>query len=63
VLDGRAERRNGSIILMDEAGNERVRWNFLNAWPAKWTGPAFNATDNAVAVETLELAHEELKLA
>jgi phage tail-like protein len=63
VLDGKTERKNGSIILMDEAGNEKVRWNFLNAWPSKWTGPTFNATDNAVAVETLELAHEELKKA
>jgi len=63
VLDGRAERKNGSIILMDDAGNEKVRWNFLNAWPTKWTGPTFNATDNGVAVETLELAHEELKKA
>jgi phage tail-like protein len=63
VIDGRAERKNGSIILMDAAGNEKVRWNFLNAWPTKWTGPTFNATDNAVAVETLEIAHEELKKA
>ena len=63
VLDGRAERKNGSIILLDEAGNEKLRWNFLNAWPAKWSGPSFNATDSSVAVETLELAHEELKMA
>lgn len=63
VTDGRAERKNGSIILLDEAGNEKVRWNFHNAWPSKWTGPTFNATDNGVAVETLELAHEELKRA
>ncbi|HEX8852105.1 MAG TPA: phage tail protein, partial [Pyrinomonadaceae bacterium] len=63
VVDGRAERKNGSIVLLDEAGNEKVRWNFLNAWPTKWTGPSFNATDNSVAVETLELALEELKKA
>ncbi len=63
VIDGRAERKNGSIVLLDDTGSEKLRWNFLNAWPTKWTGPAFNATDNAVAVETLELAHEELKRA
>lgn len=63
VVEGRAERKNGSIILMDESGQEKVRWNFLNAWPTKWTGPTFNATDNGVAVETLELAHEELRRA
>jgi phage tail-like protein len=60
VIEGRAQRRNGSIVLLDDAGDERLRWNFLAAWPSKWTGPGLNATSNAVAVETLELTHEEL---
>lgn len=60
VMEGRTERRNGSIILLDAEGKERLRWNFINAWPSKWTGPAFNATSTAVAVETLEITHEEL---
>ncbi len=60
AVNGVPERKNGSIILLDSTGNEKVRWNFHNAWPTKWTGPTFNATDNNVAVETLELAHEEL---
>jgi phage tail-like protein len=37
-----------------------MRWNFVNAWPTKWTGPSFNAMGNAVAIESLEIAHEEL---
>jgi phage tail-like protein len=60
VIDGRTERKNGSIILLDESGVEKIRWNFANAWPSKWTGPAFNATSTAVAVETLEITHEEV---
>jgi phage tail-like protein len=60
VIDGKAERKNGSIVLMDTTGAEKLRWNFSNAWPSKWTGPAFNATSTAVAVETLEITHEEL---
>jgi len=60
VIDGKTERKNGSIVLMDEAGAEKLRWNFSNAWPSKWTGPALNATSTAVAVETLELTHEEV---
>jgi phage tail-like protein len=63
VIDGKAERRNGSVILLDDAGAEKLRWNFSNAWPSKWTGPSFNATDNSVAVETLEITLEELKKA
>ena len=56
--DGQVERKNGSIVLIDDVGNEQVRWNFREGWPTKWTGPSFNATGNEVAIETLELAHE-----
>jgi phage tail-like protein len=63
VVDGITERRNGSIILLDEAGGEKIRWNFVNAWPSKWTGPDFNSTGTTVAVEALEITHEEVKRA
>jgi phage tail-like protein len=58
VIEGKAERKNVSIVLMNESGEEKLRWNIVNAWPNKWTGPTFNATANEVAVETLEIAHE-----
>ncbi len=60
VMDGKIERKNGSIILMDDAGTEKLRWNFREGWPTKWTGPSFNATGNEVAIETLEIVHEGL---
>jgi phage tail-like protein len=63
VIDGRVERKNGSVILLDDSGTEKLRWNFSNAWPSRWSGPSFNATDNLVAVETLEITIEELKKA
>jgi phage tail-like protein len=63
VIDGKTERKNGSIVLLDDTGAEKIRWNFLNAWPTKWTGPSFNSTSTAIAIETLEITHEELKRA
>jgi phage tail-like protein len=60
-VDGKgdfSERKNGSIVLIDESGEEKVRWNFVHAWPSKWSGPNFNATANEVAIESLEIAHE-----
>jgi len=63
VIDGKAERRNGSIVLRNESGEEKLRWNFKDAWPSKWSGPSLNATSTAVAVETLELTHEEVSKA
>lgn len=58
AIDGKVERKNGSIILLDDAGAEKLRWNFVEGWPSKWTGPTFNATGNEVAIEALEIAHE-----
>ncbi len=58
AMDGKVQRKNGSIILLDTSGTEVRRWNFREAWPSKWTGPSFNATGNEVAIETLEIVHE-----
>ena len=60
AVRGNIQRKNGSIVLLGEDAQEKLRWNFFQAWPSKWTGPSFNATGNSVAVETLELTHEEL---
>ncbi|WP_019503901.1 phage tail protein [Pleurocapsa sp. PCC 7319] len=58
AVSGQVERKNGSIVLLDDLGQEKKRWNFREAWPTKWTGTSFNATGNEVAIETLEIAHE-----
>jgi phage tail-like protein len=60
AVEGRTERRNCSIVLLDERGTEKLRWNVRNAWACKWTGPAFSATGNSIAIESLEICHEEL---
>jgi phage tail-like protein len=60
VVGGRTERRNVSVVLRDEKGDDKIRWNFSNAWPSKWTGPSFSSTGNAVAIESLEITHEEM---
>ncbi|NOS89435.1 MAG: phage tail protein [Methylococcaceae bacterium] len=57
-IDGKVERKNGSIVLYNDAGEEKHRWNFVEAWPTKWTGPSFNATGNEVAIDAIEIAHE-----
>ena len=58
VTDGNIDRRDISIILLDEQRNEQVRYNLTNAWPAKWTGPELKASANEIAVETIEIIHE-----
>lgn len=61
--DPAAARKSGSVILLDRAGQEKLRWNFKDAWPAKWVGPTFSAEGSDIAIESLELAHEGLERA
>jgi phage tail-like protein len=63
VTQGTVQRFNGSIVLLDISGQERWRWNFLQAYPVKWTGPNLRATAAEVALETLELAHNGIQKA
>lgn len=58
VVNGRIVRKNGSIILRDSAGKERWRWNFVQAYPVRWTGPELRAQSAEVAVEAVELVHK-----
>jgi phage tail-like protein len=63
AIRGELERKNGSIVLLDRSGREVARWNFVRAWPAKWTGPSLSAEGNDVAIEQLDLAHEGVERA
>jgi phage tail-like protein len=57
---GKITRRNISIVLMDAAGDEKLRWNFEAAYPVKWSGPEMKAHTGEVALESMELAHKGL---
>jgi len=57
VMQGTIKRRNGTIYLLDRASLPAVWWDITGAYPVKWTGPDLRADSNAVAFETLELAH------
>ena len=63
AMRGEVERRSGSIVVLDRRGEEKARWNFFNAWPQRWEGPALNSEATEIAVETLELAVEGLERA
>lgn len=62
VLDGKTERRGGTITLQDEAKKASLVWRFSDGWPSKWAGPAFNAKNNEIAIEEMEICVESLAL-
>ena len=61
VVSGKFKRKNGSIILLSEAGEDKWRWDFTKAFPVKWTGPDLKADSASVAFEAIELAHNGIK--
>jgi phage tail-like protein len=60
VIEGRIKRRTISIILIGVTGEEAWRWIAVDAYPAKWTGADLDATQNALATETIEFVHHGL---
>src|SRR5262245_31866483 len=62
VMDGQTQRQPGAIVLLNEAREEALRYNFRAGWPCKWEGPSFNAKNNEVAIEMMEICHEGLEL-
>lgn len=60
IVNGKFERKNGTIFLLDRYRIPATWWNFTDAYPVKWTGPQLQASSNAIAVESVELAHHGL---
>jgi phage tail-like protein len=60
VANGNIKRANGSVVQLDDTGKEQLRWDFFNAWPSKWDGPAYSAKGNDVSIETLTLTCERI---
>src|SRR5215470_4490338 len=62
IHDGKDDRRNVTIILMNEEHQDVLSWHLDNAWLKKIEGPAFKASGNEVAIESVELIHEGLTI-
>ena len=54
-------RKSISLTLIDEEGNDKSRWDIIEAWPTKYTPSGFDAKGNAVVIESFELVHEGIK--
>lgn len=63
IINGVPDRRDGSIVLMDEERKDVLRWNFTAGWIHKIDGPTFNAKGNEVGMEMVEIVIESLSLA
>jgi phage tail-like protein len=59
-VEGRGQRKDGVVTLLDSEHNTHTAWHFVRALPIRYSAPALNAQQNNVAIESLELVHEGL---
>jgi phage tail-like protein len=60
LADSLGARRDGAVIVLDTSGLPAMAWAFHGGLAAKWSGPDLHAEQNAIAIESLEIAHEGL---
>jgi len=53
-------RTNCSIVMMDREYKDVARWDFVNAWPSKVTGPSLKSDSNEIGIEEVVIVHEGL---
>jgi phage tail-like protein len=53
-------RRDGAVLVLTPLGTPAVAWDFKAGLAARWTGPELRAEQDAVAVESIEIAHQGL---
>lgn len=63
VIDGKVKeaRTNCSIIMCDRNYQDVARWDFVNAWPSKLSGPSLKADSNELGIEEMTIVHEGIK--
>jgi phage tail-like protein len=57
-VEGTGKRRDGVIVLLDGQKLPHNIWYFRRGLPTKYSGPQMNATQNSVAIESIEIMHE-----
>lgn len=59
---GQIETCTVTVSLLSSEGQPVREWTFMDAYPVKWSATAFSAEQNAIAIETLTIAHQGLLL-
>jgi phage tail-like protein len=63
VVDGKIKeaRKPASIIAYDPEGTPVAKWDMVDAWPSKVTGPEFDSTTGNLMFEEVTIVFEYVK--
>ncbi len=51
-----------NVMLLDEKHEALQTWNIVKAYPIKWSVGDFNAEENKLVIETIELTYQYFKI-
>jgi phage tail-like protein len=60
--EGKTRRKSGAIVLRNKARQPVLKLAFTKAWIRKWEGSPMNAMTSEVAIESLEIVCERIKV-
>ena len=55
------EPKDVDVVLLDEKHQPIAQWSFAGAYPVKWSLSDLKAQDNAIAIESMELAFKSFR--
>ncbi len=61
-VTGTGSTKTVTVNLLNASRVPVITWTFTNAWPVKYESPVLNGRTSAVAIETLEVAVEGMRV-
>jgi len=55
------EPKDVDVVLLNDQHQPLAQWTFVGAYPVKWSIADFKAQDNAIAIESMELAYKSFR--
>ena len=61
IVDGDIQRRSVAIVIQDEQGQDRARFEVVEAWPCRYQATSLEGKGRQVAIEMIELCNEGIR--
>jgi phage tail-like protein len=58
IVDGAVERKSVVVVIVDEEGQDKARFEIVEAWPCRYEVTDLDGKGNDVAIEAIELCNE-----